>query len=456
MNSRPVLFLFSSLLLISVYNFVLAVENVKIFEPTPFQNVLLPELLPEEQRLLEETEYKLKNGEITSENFEVLRRFLVLAPEKFLHEKNSVFSQGSVLKETCVLIWDAHRQLVIARQNVVEKIRVFLETLPPEALNAWRFWTDKNVEAAFKFNAEIANYPNFETYKRLFQENPFSSYDAEFLDLLAQEAWRTGSTARAVQYWEMELDSRTRQTENFSKTHFLTELPSLETLHTRLKTARKAAERSNAEWKRKFQEKNLNSGKEWRVSMTQILTASGEVVFDDLLPEDQRGMLFPNLNRNLKQENEETPQFLAFTPDKNFLAARLGTRISFWPEEEREVRPQSYIVVLDLSRGGQLVWLKEPVSVDSIFIGNPLVDLNFVYIPSLQIGKNAMISLMAFSLADGTLQKNIPLFQVNLTEVQAFASEPIFLPIRWTPEWNIQVGGITSQVQILVPVEARK
>lgn len=479
MNARQILLFGVILGLIFAPETVCGAENEKIFEPTEFQTVFLPELTPEEEALLEETFHELKNGaENPRASFEVFRGFLVMKSEKFLREKEDFNPLPSSREKPSTLLWNEENPLVLTqRKRVSEKGRDFLKALPPETLLAWRAWVDENVEAALNSIRKSKDLPTPEELKRLIRENPFSSYEAEFWELLAQNAWQTGNAVSAAAFWTKELQVRDDETESRQKTFFLKELPPIETLVGFLKAAENAAQNGtenaapmeSAEQNlqpgeaenRKTVEKrepnpqseeaeNLESGPQWRVSMTRIVSPEGETVFEDLLPEEQRGMLFPDRNRNLDVENEETPQFLTFSPDRNFLIARLGTRVSVWPEEEREARPQPYLVVLDLSRGGQLVWMKAPISVNSAFIGNPLADAEHVYIPTLRLGKNAQISVDVYSLSDGTLQRSVSLFEVSLAEIQNPANETIFLPIKWMPEGEILAGHVMSGVQMVV------
>lgn len=444
MNTRKISPLLGIFLLIFVPQTVFGAENERILEPTRFQDVSLPELQPEEQAILEETCNELKNG---AENpracFEVLRRFLVLRSEKFVRENEDFTLQTPNLENFSTLVWPPKNPSAYTlRQKVSERIRDFLETLSPETLLAWRVWVDENVEAVLNSTWKSKNLPAPEELKRLIRENPFSSYEAEFWELLAQNAWQTGNAVRAAAYWEMELHVRALQMENLPRTFFLKKLPSEKTVRDLLQTSQPNS---------RITSRNIRkSEKTWRVSMTRILSPEGETVFEDLLPEDQRGLLFPDRKRNLNAENEEMPQFLTFPPNQNLLVARLGTRVSVWPEEERETRPQSFIVVLDLSRGGQLVWMKPPISVNSAFIGNPLTDAKRVYIPTLRLGKNAQISVDIYSLSDGTLQKIIPLFDVGIAEIQNPENETIFLPIDWTQDGKLLVGGVRSGVQMVV------
>ena len=453
MNARQILFLFGIFGLIFALETVCRAENEKKFEPTQFQTVLLPELTPEEEALLEETFHELKNGaENPRASFEVFRGFLVMKSEKFLREKEDFNPLPSSREKPSTLLWNVESPLVLTqRKRVSEKGRDFLKALPPETLLAWRAWVDENAEAALNSIRKSKDLPTPEELKRLIRENPFSSYEAEFWELLAQNAWQTGNAGSAAAFWMKELQVHDDGTKLHPKTFFLKEIPSVETLIGFHTAAQKAAPDESAEQNPQSKEAEYQkTAPQWRVSMTRIVSPEGETVFEDPLPEEQRGMLFPDRKRDLDVENEETPQFLTFSPDRNFLVARLGTRISVWPEEEREVRPQPYVVVLDLSRGGQLVWMKAPNSVNSAFIGNPLADAERVYIPTLRLGKNAQISLDVYSLSDGTLQKIISLFEVSLAEIQRPENESIFLPIEWSPEGKIRVGGINSGVQTVV------
>lgn len=453
MNARQILFLFGTFLLIFAPEIVFGAENEKRFEPTQFQTVLLPELTPEEEALLEETFHELENGaENPRASFETLRGFLVMKSEKFLREKEDFNPLPSSREKPSTLLWNEENPLVLTqRKRVLEKGRVFLKALPPETLLAWRAWLDENVEAALNSAWKSKDLPTPEELKRLIRENPFSSYEAEFWELLAQNAWQTGNAGSAAAFWMKELQVRDDGTKLRPKTFFLKEIPSVETLIGFHTAAQKAVPDESPEQNPQSEEaEDQKTAPQWRVSMTRIVSPEGETVFEDLLPEEQRGMLFPDRNRDLDVENEETPQFLTFSPDRNFLIARLGTRVSVWPEEEREVRPQPFLVVLDLSRGGQLVWMKAPNSVNSAFIGNPLADAERVYIPTLRLGKNAQISVDVYSLSDGTLQRIIPLFEVSLAEIQRPENETIFLPIEWTQEGKILAGGIKSGVQMRV------
>lgn len=453
MNARQILFLFAIFGLIFAPETVCGAENVKIFEPTEFQTVLFPELTPEEETLLEETFHEMKNGaENPRASFEVFRGFLVMKSEKFLREKEDFNPLPSSREKPSTLLWNEENPLVLTqRKRVSEKGRDFLKALPPETLLSWRAWVDENVEAALNSIRKSKDLPTPEELKRLIRENPFSSYEAEFWELLAQNAWQTGNAGSAAAFWMKELQVRDDGTKLRPKTFFLKEIPSVETLIGFHTAAQKAAPDESPEQNPQSEEaEDQKTAPQWRVSMTRIVSPEGETVFEDPLPEEQRGMLFPDRYRDLDVENEETPQFVTFSPDRNFLIARLGTRVSVWPEEEREVRPQPFLVVLDLSRGGQLVWMKAPNSVNSAFIGNPLADAERVYIPTLRLGKNAQISLDVYSLSDGTLQKIIPLFEVGLAEIQSPENETIFLPIEWMPEGEILAGGIKSGVQMRV------
>ena len=453
MNARQILLFGVILGLIFAPVTVCGAENEKIFEPTEFQTVFLPELTPEEETLLEETFNELQNGaENPRASFEVFRGFLVMKSEKFLREKEEYILPPANMENISTWVGPTKTQSYQdPRHKVSERIRDFLKALPPETLLAWRAWVDENVEAVLNSIRKSKDLPTPEDLKRLIRENPFSSYEAEFWELLAQNAWQTGNASSAAAFWQKELQVHYDGTELRPKTFFLKEIPSVETLIGFHTAAQKAVPDESPEQNLPAEEaEDQKKAPQWRVSMTRIVSPEGETVFEDPLPEEQRGMLFPDRNRDLDVENEETPQFLTFSPDQNFLIARLGTRVSVWPEEEREVRPQPFLVVLDLSRGGQLVWMKAPNSVNSAFIGNPLADAERVDSPTLRLGKNAQISVDVYSLSDGTLQKIIPLFEVSLAEIQTPENETIFLPIEWTSEGNILAGGIKSGVQMRV------
>ncbi len=178
--------------------------------------------------------------------------------------------------------------------------------------------------------------------------------------------------------------------------------------------------------------------------MVQVNDREGRVLFEDLLPEEQRGTLFSDRKRNLAEEMAEVPNFGAFSRETNVLAVRMGTRVTFWPEGISETRPQTYLAFLDMARDGALLGIAVPETPRRTYVGNPLADERFAYVPSLLLGERGEVSLDIFSLTDGSLVRRLPLFSLGLHD---FGKETLFLPVSWESEGRIRIGGPESRVQ---------
>ncbi len=262
--------------------------------------------------------------------------------------------------------------------------------LPTDGIRKWREFTDEIVSATLKSENLSEN-----ALKQLLRENPHSTYEEEILELLRFRARRAD---------EAPITPEARP--------------------------------------------------EWTVTMTEVRTPEGVAVFEDFLPLEQRGTFFADRKRNETAENRAVSEFLTFSPDRNFLVARLGTQVTRWMPEEINTRPQAYLVVLDTTRDGLLVWLTTPETVQRALVGNPLADENHVYIPTVKLGKQAEFALDTYSLADGTLLRRDELFTVSWENVHSGEdTEIIHLPIRWTEPGKILIGSPDSGVEILWETE---
>lgn len=395
-------------------------------EPTKFENVRFFELSE-----IEINDFRTMKAELVEQNWESallrMRKFLLLRPD-FCFPGNG----GNFLSEG---------------KNVAEECANLLAALPPEGIGAWRARVDETVRVTLSASASL----NSVDLIRLKRQNPHSSYEQEILELLARRAWEAGMRSRALEFWERELAEVRWSGKAYApqKALLSDRLFSAEELEVRIREVRKTLEEFRSETSGKVNALPL-SAPAWQVTMTQVLNPEGEIVFEDFLPEEQRGTLFADRKRKEELERQKIPQFLAFSSDRNFLVARLGTHVTFWPDAEREVRPQAYLVLLDASRGGSLIWLAAPESPQRVLIGNPLADARCVYVPSLLLGSPDAVSLDVYALADGVLIRRVPLFETALPERFLMEAGSVFLPIQWGEDGRILVGGKNSGVQATV------
>lgn len=395
--------------------------------PTQFMEIQFPELTPEEWQNFEKMRQELEELDYTSA-FPKLRGFLIMSPRKWLP------SDGDSVPEMCT--------------SACEKL---IAELPTDGIRKWREFTNEIVSLALKSEKISEN-----ALKQLLRENPYSAYEAEILELLALRAWRAGKLVQARTLWEREI-AVVRKTEKMSenmpkleqKTAILTEIPSQNKQEKRLSAVRKLLKQEKTEEDSNSDLEEHKTILTWTATMTEVRTPEGTTVFEDFLPPEQRGTLFADRKRNEMAENRMVPEFLTFSPDGNFLVARLGTQVTRWLPEEIDTRPQAYLVVLDTTRDGLLVWLATPETVQHALVGNPLADENQVYIPTVKLGKQAEFALDTYSLADGTLLRRDELFTVSWENMRIGEdTETIHLPIRWAEPGKILIGSPDSGVEI--------
>ncbi len=420
---------------------VLPAQNLKnleeqnteqLFTPSVLEEVQFPEVARDEWDALLNT---LKNQDWET-GLEKIRYFLFFHSEEFVPKETTAEHRNENGTETRIENETEYRT-EIKSENDSEKrtesipaacVRL-LKSFPPEMLVSWRKIADLHVESVLQPGKSV---PSERVLRLLMEQTPCSSYELELLELRAQLAWNSGNPFLARELWEEEI----RAVNNDGKTvscRILKRLPTLEELQLRLESAKNECESRNEA----VRTSNLPKG--WRVTMTQVLDPQNIPVFDDFLPPEQRGTLFWDRKRNETAENQDCPQLQTFSSDGSILAARLGTHVTFWPAAERATRPQAYIAAFDLHRDGALLWMTTPENPQRQFVGNPLADDTYVYIPSVQeIGNSRLeAALDVYAITDGTFQSRRTLFCARLPEPSA---SPLFIPITFTPEKRIAVG----------------
>lgn len=426
-------------------------ENVRIFEPTHFQGVRLPELSPENWKEFQ----KLSAEEGGETKVTKLRYFLLLHENEFLPEQNSVpNSERSLTRNPA-----RNSGRVFLQESVPAACARVSAEFSAEELAAWRGITDPCVEnALLKVRNTNFPLPSPAFFARLDAQNPNSSYAQELLELQAQTAWNSGRIFLARELWEREMRTFSEAVPAVNsapvsdahseiipgKTLLLKRLPTQEEVRFRAESAKKACESRNPSAISEtpdaplFPFSSQTAGLEgWRVTMTQVLNPQGVAVFDDFLPEEQRGTMFSDRRRDSDAENQECPQFRAYSQEEGILAARLGTHVTFWPSEERATRPQAYLAAFDLRQDGMLLWTAVPENTERQFVGNPLADRTCVYIPTIISldGKRVEVSLDVYALSDGTFLRREVLF----TAEHPLNTETLFVPVVFTREGRIQL-----------------
>ena len=416
----------------------------------PLSDVRFPELTPEEAERFGAIEESLRSEDWESA-FSEMSGFLLLAADRYVPgTERKVLETASAASGN--RIWRGNASTVegelvpVCPRTVADVCGEWILGLPEAGRSAWRAWADAKVSeelAALGFFAKTQSKGvsglsahSFGTSPAVFLErirrrNPYSSFESEILEILACLAWNEGRTLEAARFWEAELAERERfSPENVPGRQRLTELPALEVLRARSEEIRKFAASCENSEKPEFLQK-------FRISMIQVQDHEGRILFEDLLPEEQRGTLFSDRKRDLEAEMAEVPSFGAFSPETNILAVRMGTRVTFWPEGVSETRPQTYLAFLDLSREGALLGIAVPETPWRTYVGEPLADGKFAYIPSLFLGERGEFALDILSLTDGSLVGRIPLFSADLREVE---KESLFLPLSWVSERRIRIG----------------
>lgn len=103
----------------------------------------------------------------------------------------------------------------------------------------------------------------------------------------------------------------------------------------------------------------------FRLTPTQVFAPDGKLLYSDPLPEAAQAGPVPHF----------------YEPGSQTLYARMGTPVTFWPERERDARPQGYVAALDMAAEGRLRWLRRPESPEWAFAGAVVADGTRVYIP---------------------------------------------------------------------------
>ncbi len=422
--------------------------NSMVFTPFHFDDVQFPELSPEELKRF----HKMKSdwdSENMEKAFPEIREFLLLHAEKFLpkqDERNFVKSTDQINDEIQRL-WDSHGKMT-SRSPVRVICRNFIQDLPPKYLQDWQNFNLPSLQTALTFiSQKIPNMPPeniLKILKQIRNQNPCSALDAQILNEIALNALKIGNFNDALFFGTLELSERKKRPDQttFQSLPYFCPLPEIEELEQNLEQIKKMIATSSPTFS--------NPG--WSVNMTQIRNPKGEIIFEDFLPEEQKSALFLEKNRNREHEEKEIPQFLTFSPDGQFLIARLGTQVTLWPSNQRATRPQAYLVILDLSRDGSLLGIISPDSLSRVLIGNPLADEQFVYVPTLSISENMEIDLDIYALNDGNLvdRKTICSSSMIPSSDSKKYPETIFLPIRWTNRGKILVGGPESGFQVIM------
>lgn len=416
------------------------------------QEVRFPELSPEETERFWAIEAKLRSEDWESA-FSEMSGFLLLWEDRFVPGTERNLPGGTEFSGDWIWKKNGAGESAVCPRTVGEVCREWVLGLSEEGRKTWLEYADANVcteLSALGILRETASddlsegdvlfhgWASDVRLESIRRRNPHSSFERELLEILAASAWNEGCFEDAERFWEAELaESERLVSENVPKARILRELPSPEILRSRLAECRKLSRASRKSADRE-------TAQRLRVSMVQVNDREGHVLFEDLLPEEQRGTLFSDRNRNLAEEMAEVPDFGALSRNTNILAVRMGTRVTFWPEGISETRPQTYLAFLDLSRDGTLLGIAAPETPRRTYVGNPLADGQFAYIPSLLLGERGEIALDILSLTDGSLVRRIPLFSIGLRD---FGKETLFLPICWGSEGRIRIGGPECRVQ---------
>jgi|GEM_PF-3802940 len=421
-----------------------------IFAPSYFENIQFSELSPELVKRFYEMRDNLNSGNL-EKAFPVLREFLLLHAEKFFPERDekhlSHFPVSGVEDGGIRQLWDSQGKMLL-RYPVYVICRKILQELPQETLRKWQEFSFPYLQSALTviFMERLDEQPEnkLKILKRIRNQNPCSAVESLLLEELALNAWQAGNLKEAEYFWSLELAERLKHSaESISRPiSDLAVLPEIGELTQRLEQVKQMERISSP----------VFSIPGWSINMTQILNPEGEIIFEDFLPEEQKGNLFGDRKRDREREEKVVPQFLAFSPDGQFLIARMGTQVAVWPKDEWVTRPKSYLVILDLSSEGSLLGIISPDSENRFLIGNPLADEQAVYVPTISIGEKMEISLDIYALPDGTLTDRRTL--CFLSDFLSFDlgkySETIFLPIRWSNDGKILIGGPESGFQLIM------
>ncbi len=126
----------------------------------------------------------------------------------------------------------------------------------------------------------------------------------------------------------------------------------------------------------------------FRCTPTQVFTQDGKLLYQDPLPENLWKMLQPPDTRDFSGVATEKlaagDHFLFYSAPARILYARMGTPVTFWPERQRDGRPQGYLVAMDIRAEGRLMWMKRPETPEWSFAGAPLADETRVYVPMMR------------------------------------------------------------------------
>lgn len=434
-----------------------------VFVPSRFENVQFPALSPKETKQFHEMKADLDSGNL-EKAFPAVREFLLLHAEKFLPEQDELFFTQAInsrddetrrfsiesMNDEARRLWDSRGSMTI-RFPVYVICRNLLQGLPPSSRLDWQKFCFPYLHLALESISQRKSMSlenRLQTLKQIRNQNPCSELDACLLDEIALNAWKIGNVREARFFWTLELSERTKHPDETA--HRLLshskKLPQMEELKQLLEQTKEMEATSSPTFS--------NPG--WSVNMTQIRNPKGEIIFEDFLPDEQKATLFLDRKRDEKQEQKKLPQFLTFSPDGQFLVARMGTQVALWPKDEWETRPRAYLAILDLSRDGSLLGIVSPDSISRVLIGNPLADERFIYVPSLSLEENLEIALDIYALTDGALAARKILCSASAPSQDPSRAdapkylETIFLPIRWTSRGKILIGGPDSGFQVIM------
>ncbi|MDO4570117.1 MAG: hypothetical protein Q4D38_07030 [Planctomycetia bacterium] len=284
----------------------------------------------------------------------------------------------------------------------------------------------------------------------LLKNYPYSEWEGEILEILAQRAWENRRFESAFLWWERALEVRERDDFEDRETLFVKRLPTREELENRIVSARQTLDRygENEGNGENGESPDIPASDGWKCSMLRVYNPQGEAVFEDFLPQEQRGALFEDRRWDAAVGDAFYPQFLTIAPDRTILAARLGTLVSFWSPVERVSRPQAYLIALDLSAEGRLLWMKTPDAPTRVFVGNPSADDERIFIVSMEIGAPVRFSLDAYDAAAGALLWRAFLFSADVPREKA-----LFVPVQSLSSSRVRVG--SDALGVVVEVDSR-
>ena len=142
----------------------------------------------------------------------------------------------------------------------------------------------------------------------------------------------------------------------------------------------------------------------YHCSAVQVLDENEQPVFEDFLPKEAWGTLYPSREWKPEYAKAFFPERLATSADGEVVVARMGTSVSIWPAGQRDLRPQSYLVALEPKAEGRLRWLIQPDSPQWAFAGEPLILDGMVCVPMVQLTEPPRLYAAAFDLKEGALR----------------------------------------------------